>query len=72
VSPFIYTRIKKVAQSFGDKITLVELDGTFGSVKEYETLEPLINGKIKLYGPASEEDIMKAIEEEIFELSKQH
>lgn len=72
VSPFMYKRIKRVAQSFGDKVKLVEMDATFETVKEYGTLEPLINGKIKLYGPASEEDIMKAIEEEIFELSKPH
>ncbi len=70
VSPFMYNRIKKITQSFGDKVKLTEMDGTLENMKRYGTLEPLINGKIKLYGPASEEDIMKAIEEEIFELSK--
>ncbi|UCC27290.1 MAG: GNAT family N-acetyltransferase [Candidatus Bathyarchaeota archaeon] len=72
VSPFMYNRIKKVAQSFGDKVKLVEMDGTLENMKRYGTLEPLINGKIKLYGPASEEGIMTAIEEEIFELSRQN
>jgi len=70
VSPFMYNRIRKVAQSFGDKVKLVEMDGTLENVKRYGTLEPLINGKIKLFGPVSEEDIMKSVEEEIFELSK--
>ena len=70
VSPFMYNRIKKVAQSFGDRVNLVEIEGTRENLKRYGTLEPLINGKIKLYGPAAEEDIMKAIEDEIFELSK--
>lgn len=70
VSPFMYKRIKKVAESFGDKIRLVEIEGSRDILMQYGTLEPLINGKIKLYGPASEEDIMKAIEEEIFEISK--
>lgn len=71
-SPFMYNRIKKVAQSFGDKVRLIEMDGTLENMKRYGTLEPLINGKTKLYGPASEEDIMKAIEEEISELYNQH
>ena len=70
VSPLMYNRIKKVAQSFGDRVNLVEIDGTLESMKKYGTLEPLINGKIKLYGPTTEEDIMKAIEDEIFELSR--
>lgn len=72
VGPFMYNRIKKVAQSFGDKVRLIEMDGTLENMKRYGTLEPLINGKIKLYGPASEEDIMKAIEGEISVLSKPH
>ncbi|MCW3979940.1 MAG: GNAT family N-acetyltransferase [Candidatus Bathyarchaeota archaeon] len=72
VGSFMYKRIKKVAQSFGDKVRIVENDGTLENVRRYGSTEPLINGKIKLYGPASEEDIMKAIEEEIFELSRKH
>lgn len=72
VSPLMYKRIKKVAQSFGGRVKIVEMDGTLENLRHYGTLEPLINGKIKLYGPASEEDIMKAIEEEIFELSRTH
>lgn len=70
VSPVMYRRIKKVAQSFGDRVKISEFNGTLQNLRKYGTLEPLINGKIKLYGPASEEDVMKAIEEEIFELSK--
>ncbi|MDH5634284.1 MAG: hypothetical protein OEY30_00505, partial [Candidatus Bathyarchaeota archaeon] len=70
VSPFMYNRIKKVAQSFGDRVNLVEIDGTLENMKRYGTLEPLVNGKNKLYGPAAEEDIMNMIEDEIFELSR--
>jgi hypothetical protein len=70
VGSFMYDRIKKVAQSFGDRVKIVEIDGTLANMRKYGSTEPFINGKIKLYGPASEEDIMNAIEEEIFELSK--
>lgn len=70
VSPFMYNRVKKVAQSFGDKVKIVEIEGTLENMRKYGTLEPLINGKVKLYGPASEEDIMKSIEEEIVEINK--
>jgi len=72
VSPFMYNRIKKVAQSFGDKVKIVEMEGTFENMRKYGTKEPLINGKIKLYGPASEEDIVKSIEEEIVVINKKH
>jgi N-acetylglutamate synthase-like GNAT family acetyltransferase len=72
VSPFMYNRIKKVAQNFGDKVKIVEMEGTFENMRKYGTKEPLINGKIKLYGPASEEDIMKSIEEEIVEFNRKH
>ena len=72
VSPLMYRRIEKVAKSFGGKVKIKKLDGTLENLKTYGTLEPLINGKIKLYGPTSEEDIMKAIEEEIFETSQLH
>lgn len=72
VTPFMHNRIKKVAESFGDKVRLTEVDGTLENMKRYGTLEPLINGKVKLYGLASEEDIMKAIEAEISELFNQH
>ena len=70
VSPFMYNRIKKVAQKFGAKVKVVEIEGTLENLRKYGTLEPLINGKVKLYGPASEEDIMKSIEEEIVEINK--
>lgn len=59
VSPFMYNRTKKVAQKFGAKVKVVEIEGTLENLRKYGTLEPLINGKVKLYGPASEEDIMK-------------
>lgn len=57
--------IGKVAQSFGDKVEIVEIEATRESVHRYGTTEPLINGKPKLLGPASEEEVKKAIQEEI-------
>ena len=57
--------IKKVAQNFSDKVKIVELESTLENVHKYGTTEPLINGKIKLPGPASEEDVKKAIQAEI-------
>jgi len=65
VGPSMYDLVKKVAQSFGDKVKLVEIPGTFDSIRKYGTSDPLINGKLKLFGPASEETVKKAIQEEI-------
>jgi len=61
----MYHLIKKVAQSFGDKVKMVEIKPTLEIVRKYGTSEPLINGKLKLFGPASEQDIRKVIQEEI-------
>jgi len=65
VSPYMYRLIKTVAQSFGDKVKLVEIEATPQTVRKYGTEGPLINGKIKLFGPASEEQVRKSIQEEI-------
>lgn len=65
VSAYMYHLIKKVAQSFGDKVKIVEIEATLENVRRYGTAEPLIDGKIKLFGPASEEEVEKAIQEEI-------
>jgi len=65
VGPSMYNLVKRVAQSFGDKVKLVEIPGTFDSIRKYGTSDPLINGKLKLFGPASEETVRKAIQEEI-------
>ena len=64
---YMYHLIKKVAQDFGDKVRVVEIETTPETVRRYGTADPLINGKIKMYGPASEEDVKKAIQEEINE-----
>jgi hypothetical protein len=61
----MYHLIKEVAQDFGDKVKIVEFEATTETMRKYGTAEPLFNGKIKLYGPASEEDVKKAIQEEI-------
>jgi len=65
VSVCMYHLIKKVAQSFGGKIKIVEIEPTLEIVRKYGTADPLINGKPKLLGPASEQDVKKAIQEEI-------
>ena len=61
----MYHLIKKVAQSFRDKVEIVEINATLETVRRIGTAEPLINGKIKIFGPASEEDVKKDIQEEI-------
>jgi len=65
VGVYMYHLIKKVAQSFGDKVKIVEIEATLETVRRYGTTDPLINGKIKIFGPASEEDVKRAIQEEI-------
>lgn len=64
----MYQSIKNVAKSFGDKVKIVEITPTLEIVKKYGTSDPLINGKLKLLGPASEESVRKAIQEEIDQL----
>ena len=65
VGAYMYHLVKKVAESFGDKVKIVETEATLETVRIYGTAEPLFNGKAKLFGPASEEDVKKAIQEEI-------
>jgi len=65
VGAYMYHVIKRVAESFGDKVRIVEVKATLETVRKYGTAEPLINGKIKIFGPATEEDVRKAIQEEI-------
>ncbi|UCE96275.1 MAG: GNAT family N-acetyltransferase [Candidatus Bathyarchaeota archaeon] len=65
VGAHMHHLIKRVAQSFGDQVKIVEMESTLVNVRRYGTSEPLINGKIKLPGPASEDDVRKAIDEEI-------
>jgi len=68
VAAYMYHLIKNVALSFGDKVEIVEIEPTIETVKKYGTTDPLINGKLKLMGPAKEEDVRKAIQEEISQL----
>lgn len=64
-SPCMYRLVKKVAESFGNKVKIVEIETTPETVRKYGTTEPLFKGKIKLFGPAGEEEVRKAIQEEI-------
>jgi len=61
----MYHKIKEVAKTFGDKVKIVEMEATKETLEKYGTHDVLINGKVKLMGPASEEEIRKAIQEEI-------
>jgi len=65
VGAYMYGLVKKVAQGFGDKVKIVEIKITPETIKKYGTSELLINGKIKIFGPASEKDVQKAIQEEV-------
>jgi hypothetical protein len=65
VGAYMHHTIKRIAQSFGDQVKIVEIEPTQETIKRIGTTDPLINGKLKLLGPASEEDIKKAIQEEI-------
>jgi len=65
VAVYMYHMIKNVAQSFGDKVKIVEIEPAIETVKKYGTSDPLIKGKLKLIGPASEQEVRKAIQEEI-------
>ncbi|MFX1247574.1 MAG: GNAT family N-acetyltransferase [Promethearchaeota archaeon] len=62
---YMYNLIKKVANKFEDKVNLIEMEATTHTMKKYGTIEPLINGKIKILGPTSEEEVIKSIQEEI-------
>lgn len=70
VGAYMHQLIKRVAQSFGDKVRLVEIEATLKTVRRYGTSDPLINGKTKFFGPASEEDVKKAMQEEIAQFNK--
>lgn len=65
VSAHMHQLVRKVAQGFGDKVKVVEVDGTLDTLRKHGTTDPLINGKLKMFGPASEETVKKAIQEEI-------
>jgi ribosomal protein S18 acetylase RimI-like enzyme len=65
VGSYMNSLLKRVAESFGENVKLVEVNLTLESVRKYGTTDPVINGKVKLLGPASEEDARKAIQEEI-------
>lgn len=38
-------------QGFGDKVKIVEIQVTPETIREYGTTNPLVNGKIKIFGP---------------------
>jgi hypothetical protein len=61
----MYSLVKTVARSFGEKVRVVEIEPTVKTVRQYGTTDPLINGKVKVLGPASEQDVRKAIQEEV-------
>jgi hypothetical protein len=70
VGAYMYQLFKRVAQGFGDKVKIVEIQVTPETIREYGTTAPLVNGKIKIFGPASEKDVQRAIQEEIEQFKK--
>jgi hypothetical protein len=70
VGAYMNHMIRKVAESFGDKIKIVERDATLETVHRYGTTDPLVNGKMKFFGPVSEKTVKKAIQEEIDQFQK--
>jgi N-acetylglutamate synthase-like GNAT family acetyltransferase len=70
VGAHMYNLVKKVAQDFDNKVKIVEVEATLENIRKYGTNDPLINGKIKFFGPASENDVRKAIQEEIDQFKK--
>jgi ribosomal protein S18 acetylase RimI-like enzyme len=65
VGAYMYHLIKKTAQGFGDKVKLVEVPAVLDTIRRIGATDPLINGKAKILGPASADDVKKAIQEEI-------
>jgi GNAT superfamily N-acetyltransferase len=65
VAVYMQDLYKKVASSFADKVKIVEIEPTVENVRKYGTTEILVNGKIKTYGPATEQDVRKFIQEEV-------
>ena len=46
------------------------MDATLETVHRYGTTEPLVNGKMKFFGPVSERTAKNAIQEEINQFHK--
>jgi ribosomal protein S18 acetylase RimI-like enzyme len=70
VGAHMYNLTKTVAQGFGSKVKIVEIEATLETIRKYGTTDPLINGKIKMFGPTSEADVKKAIQEEIYNFKR--
>lgn len=66
VSAGMHQKVREVATTFGDKVSIVEIDANKNALEKYGTANGiLINGKRKLIGPAPDEEIYRAIQEEI-------
>jgi len=70
VGAHMYHLIKKAAEGFGDKVKIIEIPATLETIRKYGTTDPLINGKIKIFGPASEDAVKKAIQEELDQIKQ--
>jgi thiol-disulfide isomerase/thioredoxin len=66
VSAGMFQKLREVAKTFGDDVSVVEIEANMNVLKKYGTANGiLINGKRKLIGPAPDNEIYKAIQEEI-------
>lgn len=58
--------IRKVAQQFGERVSLQEVPASRKAIAQYGIADGiLINGKAKFFGPVSQGQIRQAIEEEL-------
>jgi len=70
VGVHMHHMLRRVAEGFGDKVKVLELEATPETARRCGTVDPLVNGKMKFFGPVSENTARKAIQEEIESLSK--
>lgn len=58
--------IRKVAQEFGERVSIKEVPASRETIAQYGVADGIfVNGKAKFFGPVSESQVRKVIEEEL-------
>ncbi len=66
IAPELFTRIKKVAREFGDRIQIIEVESDRQALEKYGTARGLyINGKPRFILPKDDDVIRKLLKEEV-------
>jgi len=66
LSPAIFGRVERIGREFGERVKTVHLPASLDSLEKYGVAGGFyINGKEKIMGPASDQEIRRAIEEEL-------